>query len=91
MPGGRFEVLCFPHQAQFLREYIGQLAGIKTIDMDLVEADLAAALSGAVFTAEMDLPMALVEPDLTAQAMEEASEIATVVASAEAASRKARI
>lgn len=37
---GRFEVLCFPHQAQFLREYIGQLAGIKTIDMDLVEAEL---------------------------------------------------
>lgn len=37
---GRFEVLCFPYQAQFLREYIGQLAGIKTIGMDLVEAEL---------------------------------------------------
>lgn len=37
---GRFEVICFPYQAQFLWEYIGQLAGIKTIDMDLVEAEL---------------------------------------------------
>jgi len=37
---GRFEMLCFPHQAQFLREYIGQAAGIKTIGMDLVEAEL---------------------------------------------------
>lgn len=37
---GSFEVLCFPYQAQFLQEYIGQLAGIKTIDIDLVEAEL---------------------------------------------------
>lgn len=35
-----FEVLCFPHQADFLREYLGQLAGIKTIDLALVESEL---------------------------------------------------
>lgn len=37
---GRFEVLCFPHQAHFLQEYLGGLAGIKTIGMDLVEGEL---------------------------------------------------
>ena len=37
---GSFEVLCFPYQAGFLRVYIGQLAGIKTIGMELVEAEL---------------------------------------------------
>lgn len=37
---GRFEVLCFPHQTHFLREYLGGLAGIKTIGMDSVEAEL---------------------------------------------------
>lgn len=37
---GQFEVLCFPHQAHFLREYLGGLAGIKTIGMDLVEEEL---------------------------------------------------
>lgn len=36
-----FEVLCFPHQAGFLREYLGQLAGIKTIDQALVESELS--------------------------------------------------
>ena len=37
---GRFEVLCFPHQTHFLREYLGGLASIKTIGMDSVEAEL---------------------------------------------------
>lgn len=35
-----FEVLCFPHQSDFLREYLGQLAGIKTIDLAVVESEL---------------------------------------------------
>lgn len=39
---GAFEVLCFPHQAGFLREYLGQLAGIKTIELALVESELGA-------------------------------------------------
>lgn len=37
---GRFEVLCYPHQMHFLREYLGQLVTIKTIDMTSVEAEL---------------------------------------------------
>lgn len=37
---GRFEVLCYPHQLHFLREYLGQLVTIKTIDMNSVEAEL---------------------------------------------------
>lgn len=37
---GRFEILCFPHQTHFLREYMGQTVNIKTIDMDSVEAEL---------------------------------------------------
>lgn len=39
---GRFEVLCFPNQAPFLSAYLGHLAGIKTISMDLIEAGLDA-------------------------------------------------
>ena len=39
---GTFEVLCFPHQAGFLREYLGQLAGIKTIGLTMVESELGA-------------------------------------------------
>lgn len=31
------EVLCYPYQVQFLREYLGQTVDIKTIDMDSVE------------------------------------------------------
>lgn len=38
---GQFEVLCFPHQAHFLREYLGRAAGIRTIGMDAVEEGLA--------------------------------------------------
>ncbi|MEY8389874.1 hypothetical protein AALA98_00655 [Lachnospiraceae bacterium 45-W7] len=37
---GSFEILCYPHQTHFLQEYMDQLAGIKTIDMDVVEAEL---------------------------------------------------
>lgn len=37
---GRFEILCFPHQTHFLREYMNQMATIKTIDMDTVEGEL---------------------------------------------------
>ncbi len=36
----KFEVLCLPYQAQFLREYLGTLAGIKVIDIGLVEAEI---------------------------------------------------
>lgn len=34
------EVLCFPHQADFLKEYLAGRAVIKTIEMDVVEAAL---------------------------------------------------
>lgn len=37
---GPFEVLCFPHQVDFLREYLAGRAVIKTIEMDAVEAAL---------------------------------------------------
>lgn len=37
---GQFEVLCLPYQAQFLREYLGTLAGIKVIDIGLVETEI---------------------------------------------------
>lgn len=37
---GKYEVLCYPHQMQFLREYLGRLATIKTIDIGSVEAEL---------------------------------------------------
>lgn len=36
----RFEVLCFPDQAPLLREYLTPHALLKTIDMNLVEAEL---------------------------------------------------
>lgn len=36
----QFEVLGFPHQTQFLKEYLGQAAAIKTIPMDAVEEGL---------------------------------------------------
>lgn len=35
--GGKYEVLCFPEQAAFVREYIGSLAGVRTISMDRIE------------------------------------------------------
>ncbi len=37
---GRFEILCFPHQTDFLCEYLGRMVNIKTIDMEAVEAEL---------------------------------------------------
>lgn len=37
---GRYEMLCYPHQVSFLREYLSHLVQIKTIDMDSVEAEL---------------------------------------------------
>lgn len=37
---GPFEILCFPQQMPFLREYLGQLVRYKTIDIDSVEAEL---------------------------------------------------
>ncbi len=37
---GAIEVLCFPYQITFLREYLGQRVTIKTIDMNLVEKEL---------------------------------------------------
>lgn len=38
--GGRYEVLCYPHQVLFLREYLGPNVSIKSIDMDSVEEEL---------------------------------------------------
>ena len=37
---GSCEVLCFPHQLRFLREYLGRGCSYKTIDMELVEEGL---------------------------------------------------
>lgn len=37
---GQFEVLGFPHQTHFLKEYLGQAAAVKTIPMDAVEEGL---------------------------------------------------
>lgn len=37
---GKFEVLCYPNQVLFLREYLGPNVSLKTIDIDLVEAEL---------------------------------------------------
>ena len=37
---GKFEVLCYPSQVQFLREYLGQNVSLKTIDMNSVEEAL---------------------------------------------------
>jgi len=34
------EVLCYPHQYRFLKEYLGQLARIKTIDLNVIESEL---------------------------------------------------
>ena len=36
----RYEVVCFTHQMAFVREYLGDGVGIKTIDLDTVEAAL---------------------------------------------------
>ena len=38
--GGPFEVLCFPHQAGYVRAYLGRLAGVRMIGMDLVYGGL---------------------------------------------------
>lgn len=37
---GRFEVMGFPYQTHFLKEYLGQAAAVKTIPMDAVEEGL---------------------------------------------------
>lgn len=41
---GQYEVLCYPHQISFLREYLDQRVCYKTIDMDSVEAALGLIL-----------------------------------------------
>lgn len=42
-------VICYPFQAQFLQEYLGRLAKIKTFDMDLVEKELGLEYGGTIF------------------------------------------
>lgn len=37
---GRFEVLCFPHQEPFLREYLGNLVEVRILDLNSVEIEL---------------------------------------------------
>ena len=39
-PKGKFEVLCFPEQAWLVKEYVGEYAAVKTIDMSLIESEL---------------------------------------------------
>ena len=41
---GQFEVLCFPHQMHFLREYLEPHIAIKTIAMDTIEAELGSEM-----------------------------------------------
>lgn len=36
----KFEILCFPHQTRFIREYIRGLADIKTIDIKTISSEL---------------------------------------------------
>lgn len=37
---GSFEVLCFPHQTEFLREYLGEPVRLRVIDREVVEREL---------------------------------------------------
>ena len=37
---GRYEVVCYPHQIEFLKEYLGNWVSYKTIRMELLEAAL---------------------------------------------------
>ena len=37
----RYEVVCYPHQLGYLREYLGDRVGYKTIEMELLEAEMA--------------------------------------------------
>jgi hypothetical protein len=34
------DVLCFPHQTGFIKEYVGELAGIRELELDAVESAL---------------------------------------------------
>ena len=36
----RYEVLCFPYQLLFLKEYLGDAVRYKTIEMELVAEEL---------------------------------------------------
>lgn len=38
--GGRYEVVCYPHQLGFLKGYLGDRVGYKTIGMELLEAEM---------------------------------------------------
>lgn len=38
---GKFELLCYPHQAHFLREYMGRRAAVKIINMHQIEKEFA--------------------------------------------------
>lgn len=44
----KFEVLCFPDQAPLLREYLTPHVSLKTIDMNLVEAELGSERRNAI-------------------------------------------
>lgn len=37
---GNYEVLCYPYQAAFIRDYLGDHVSVKTISLDAVEAEL---------------------------------------------------
>ena len=37
---GRYEVVCYPHQLGFLKEYLGNRVSYKTIGMEMLEAAL---------------------------------------------------
>ena len=37
---GKFEAVCFPQQAEFVREFLGERAGIRVIPIEVVEAAL---------------------------------------------------
>ena len=44
---GHFEVLCYPHQVRFLREYLDPCVSIKEIDINSVETELGQEMEDA--------------------------------------------
>jgi len=37
---GKFEVVCFPQQAEFVRGFLGERAGVREIPIEAVEKEL---------------------------------------------------
>lgn len=37
---GKFEVVCFPQQVEFVRDFLGERAGVREIPIEAVEKEL---------------------------------------------------